>query len=91
MTDDICTNERARAAETSGAVIDLAMERYAAGDDAAFALLYDSLAPRILGYLARRTRDRADAEDILQQTMLHVHRSREAFIPGSEVAPWAFA
>ena len=67
------------------------MERYAAGEDAAFALVYDSLAPRILGYLLRRTDDWGDAEDLLQQTMLHIHRSRGAFIAGAEVTPWAFA
>jgi RNA polymerase sigma-70 factor (ECF subfamily) len=77
--------------EASSRALDRAMERYAAGDDAAFALVYDALAPRILGYLARRTNDPQDAEDLLQQTMLHVHRARDSFIAGSEVAPWAFA
>jgi RNA polymerase sigma-70 factor (ECF subfamily) len=70
---------------------DVAMERYAAGEDAAFALLYDSLAPRILGYLVRRTNDPRDAEDLLQQTMLQIHRARGRFIAGAEVTPWAFA
>jgi RNA polymerase sigma-70 factor (ECF subfamily) len=70
---------------------DMAMERYAAGEDEAFALVYDSLAPRILSYLLRRTNDSRDAEDLLQQTMMHIHRSRGAFIAGAEVTPWAFA
>lgn len=70
---------------------DMAMERYAAGDDAAFAEVYDSLAPRILNYLLRRTNDWGDAEDLLQQTMLHIHRARGGFIAGAEVTPWAFA
>jgi RNA polymerase sigma-70 factor, ECF subfamily len=76
---------------TSPREADLAMERYAGGDDAAFAEVYDSLAPRILSYLLRRTNDWGDAEDLLQQTMLHIHRSRGAFIAGAEVTPWAFA
>jgi RNA polymerase sigma-70 factor (ECF subfamily) len=70
---------------------DRAMERYAGGDTAAFALVYDALAPRLFGYLVRQVRDRARAEDLLQQTMLHIHRARDRFIPGSEVIPWAFA
>jgi RNA polymerase sigma-70 factor (ECF subfamily) len=70
---------------------DTAMDRYAAGDDAAFALVYDELAPRLFGYLLRQTRDRARAEDLLQQTLLHMHRARGRFIPGAEVRPWAFA
>jgi RNA polymerase sigma-70 factor (ECF subfamily) len=70
---------------------DAAMERYAAGDDAAFGLVYDALAPRLLSYLVRKTRNPEDAADLLQQTMLHVHRGRGDFIAGAEVTPWAFA
>jgi RNA polymerase sigma-70 factor (ECF subfamily) len=70
---------------------DIAMERYAAGDEAAFAAVYDALAPRLYGYLLRQTRDRARAEDLLQQTMLQIHRARDRFIQGAEVTPWAFA
>jgi RNA polymerase sigma-70 factor (ECF subfamily) len=73
------------------AEVDLAMERYAAGDDAAFAAVYDRIAPRLYGYLLRQTRERARAEDLVQQTMLHIHRARARFIPGAEVTPWAFA
>lgn len=39
------------------------MERYAAGDDAAFSELYDAVAPRLYGFLQRQLRDRALAED----------------------------
>jgi RNA polymerase sigma-70 factor, ECF subfamily len=67
------------------------MERYAAGDEAAFAVVYDALASRLYGYLLRQTRERARAEDLVQQTMLNIHRARLQFIPGSEVIPWAFA
>jgi RNA polymerase sigma-70 factor (ECF subfamily) len=70
---------------------DTAMERYAAGDNVAFALVYDALAPRLYGYLLRQTRDRARAEDVLQQTFLQMHRARDRFLPGAEVTPWAFA
>jgi RNA polymerase sigma-70 factor (ECF subfamily) len=70
---------------------DVAMERYAAGDDASFGVVYDMLAPRLYGYLLRQTRQRARAEDLLQQTLLHMHRARASFIPGAEVTPWAFA
>jgi RNA polymerase sigma-70 factor (ECF subfamily) len=67
------------------------MARYASGDDAAFAVVYDELAPRLYGYLVRQTRDRARAEDIVQQTFLQMHRARATFVPGAEVLPWAFA
>ena len=79
----VCVPPRAEA--------DVAMERYARGDDASFGMVYDALAPRLYGYLLRQTRQRARADDLLQQTMLHIHRARSTFIPGAEVTPWAFA
>jgi RNA polymerase sigma-70 factor (ECF subfamily) len=67
------------------------MERYARGDDAAFADVYDAIAPRLYGYLLRQTKEVARAEDLVQQTLLQMHRARGSFIPGAEVTPWAFA
>ncbi len=67
------------------------MERYSKGDEAAFAELYDAIAPRLLGYLRKGTRDDFAAEDLMQQTLLHMHRARGSFIPGAPVLPWAFA
>ena len=71
--------------------LDAAMDRYARGDDAAFAEVYDRLAPRLYGFLLRQTRDHAKAEDVVQQTLLQMHRARGRFEPGAEVIPWAFA
>jgi len=67
------------------------MERYSRGDESAFVELYDALAPRLLGYLRKTTRDGFAAEDLMQQTLLHIHRARGSFIPGAPVMPWAFA
>jgi RNA polymerase sigma-70 factor, ECF subfamily len=67
------------------------MDRYAAGDDAAFAVVYDALSPRIFSFLCRGVRSRAHAEDLLQQTFMHLHRSRGTFVAESAVLPWAFA
>ena len=67
------------------------MERYARGDEAAFGELYDAIAPRLLGFLRKATRDACVAEDLMQQTLLHMHRARGSFIPGAPVLPWAFA
>jgi RNA polymerase sigma-70 factor (ECF subfamily) len=68
-----------------------AMERYAAGDDAAFSELYDLIAPRLYGYLLRKTRNQSAAEDLLQQTMLRIHCARSRFIRGAQVMPWAIS
>jgi RNA polymerase sigma-70 factor (ECF subfamily) len=71
--------------------VDAAMERYSKGDEAAFAELYDAIAPRLLGYLRKATRNDSAAEDLMQQALLHIHRARGTFIPGAPVMPWAFA
>jgi RNA polymerase sigma-70 factor (ECF subfamily) len=79
------------AALAERAAADEAMERYAAGDEAAFSLVYDELAPRLHRYLLRHARSASRAEDLLQQTFMHMHRARGSFIRGAGVTPWAFA
>jgi RNA polymerase sigma-70 factor (ECF subfamily) len=70
---------------------DAAMDRYARGDDGAFADVYDAVAPSVHAYLVRQTRDRARAEDLLQQTLLQMHRHRGSYVSSLPVMPWAFA
>ncbi len=48
-------------------------------DAAAFAALYDRLAPRALGLLIRVLRNRPDAEDVLQETFLQVWNQAARF------------
>jgi RNA polymerase sigma-70 factor (ECF subfamily) len=91
------SREEARAAPQGGArdleleSANAAMERYARGEDRAFSELYDALAPRLRRYLLRASGDPERADDLLQQTMLQIHRARGRFIAGAEVWPWAFA
>jgi RNA polymerase sigma-70 factor (ECF subfamily) len=70
---------------------DAAMDRYSRGDDAAFSDVYDAIAPCVFAYLRRQADDRSLAEDLLQQTFMHVHRGRGMFLQGAAVLPWAFA
>ncbi len=67
------------------------MARYCDGDAAAFRELYADVAPQLLGYLLRMTRDRALAEDLLQQTFLKVHKARGAYVRGANPMPWLYA
>lgn len=83
--------KRADARSAENAALDAAMDRYARGEDAAFGEIYDRLSPRLFGFLLRYTKDRAKVEDVVQQTMLQMHRHRGRFLPGAEVVPWAFA
>lgn len=70
---------------------DEAMERYADGDAAAFATLYDELAPRLYRFAARQLQSRAAAEDVVQQALLQIHCARAQFTRGAAVLPWAYA
>lgn len=85
------SEERNRKADSISAALDAAMDRYARGEDAAFEEVYDGLAPRLQSFLLRYTHDRARAEDVVQQTMLQIHRARGRFTLGGQVVPWAFA
>jgi RNA polymerase sigma-70 factor (ECF subfamily) len=66
------------------------MERYCAGEVAAFHRLYNMLAPRILAYLRGLIGDRAAAEDLLQHTFLKVHEARGAYVRGANPIPWIY-
>jgi RNA polymerase sigma-70 factor (ECF subfamily) len=67
------------------------MQRYCDGDANAFRELYALVAPRLLGYLTKMTRERALADDLLQQTFLKVHRARGAYVAGADPLPWIYA
>jgi RNA polymerase sigma-70 factor (ECF subfamily) len=67
------------------------MARYCDGDVAAFRELYAAAAPRLLAYLRCILRDRATAEDVLQQTFLKLHGARGAYVRGADPMPWMYA
>lgn len=66
------------------------MEAYVAGDAAAFQQLFARYAPLLLGLFRRRTRSDEDAQDLVQQTFLSVHRARLDWRAGATVRPWLF-
>jgi RNA polymerase sigma-70 factor (ECF subfamily) len=68
---------------------DEAMARYAAGDDAAFARLYATLAPHLTRFFSGRLSDRTRVPDLVQETFLRIHLGRASFLHGSAVMPWA--
>jgi len=67
------------------------MTRYCDGDAGAFRELYALVSRKLLGYLMHMARDRAVAEDVLQQTFLKVHRARSAYVRGADPLPWIYA
>jgi RNA polymerase sigma-70 factor (ECF subfamily) len=67
------------------------MRAYQAGAIEAFDALHARLARSLYQYLAALTRDRLHAQDLLQETLLQIHRSRHAYRPDLPVRPWVFA
>ena len=67
------------------------MRRYVAGDANAFRELYAAVSPRLYGYLVKMSRNRALADDLLQQTFLKVHKARGAYVLGADPLPWLYA
>jgi RNA polymerase sigma-70 factor (ECF subfamily) len=67
----------------SPAAVELAplIARVAAGERAAFRSLYEATAPKLLGILIRIVRDRAVAEELLQDVYLRVWRNASSYSP----------
>jgi RNA polymerase sigma-70 factor, ECF subfamily len=59
--------------------LDHIMNRVAAGDEDAFATLYDAVAPRTYGLIRRIVRDPALAEEVTQDAMIEVWRTAPRF------------
>jgi RNA polymerase sigma-70 factor (ECF subfamily) len=53
----------------------------AAGDSAAFRALYEKTAPKLFGVVLRILRDRATAEEVLQETYVKIWRRAGDFSP----------
>jgi RNA polymerase sigma-70 factor (ECF subfamily) len=79
---------RASSPADTVATLETLMGEYVDGDAAAFRELYRRMSPKLLGYLMRRCRDIAVAEDALQNTFAKVHRARFQYLRGAPVAPW---
>ncbi len=69
-----------RIGEDGSALPDL-LQATGRGDRAAFRSLYDATAPKLFGVILRITRNRAVAEDVLQETYVRVWRHAERFAP----------
>jgi RNA polymerase sigma-70 factor (ECF subfamily) len=64
------------------------MERVAAGDQAAFAVLYDRYRAPVWSFLLRHTGGAQAAAEVYQEAFLRVWRSAGTFRQGLAVRPW---
>jgi RNA polymerase sigma-70 factor (ECF subfamily) len=67
------------------------MVSYQAGDVMAFEAIWEEAAGPVLGYLRSLVRDGPRADDLLQETFLHVHRARATFDPSCSAKAWIYA
>jgi RNA polymerase sigma-70 factor (ECF subfamily) len=66
------------------------MAAYVAGNDQALSELFDRYGAPLLRFFVRRGKRPLDAQDLVQETFLHLHRSRQDFRLGEPLRPWIF-
>jgi len=64
------------------------MAAYVNGDQEAFRTLFRRYAPVVLAIAMRGLHHRDQADDLVQQTFLQVHRGRFDFRPDARLRPW---
>jgi RNA polymerase sigma-70 factor (ECF subfamily) len=67
------------------------MERYAAGDDRVFELIYRQLSGPLYRFCLRLATRPPEADDLFQETFLKLHRARATYASGSNVLHWSYA
>jgi RNA polymerase sigma-70 factor, ECF subfamily len=67
------------------------MERAQRGDREAFHILFKEVGPLITRFLRRRLADNTEIEDICQEVMIAVYKSRHTYQPERPFEPWLFA
>jgi RNA polymerase sigma-70 factor (ECF subfamily) len=70
--------------------LELLMVRYQGGDFAAATNLINRLSPQLYRFFLAQYASRADADDLLQETWLRIHRIRNTYRPGEPVLPWFY-
>jgi RNA polymerase sigma-70 factor (ECF subfamily) len=67
------------------------MERYQQADPEAPADLINALSPALLRFFRSQSASREQADDLLQETWMRIHRVRHTYRPGEPVLPWVYA
>jgi RNA polymerase sigma-70 factor (ECF subfamily) len=67
------------------------MERAQTGDREAFHILFREAGPLVTRFLRRHLPDREEIEDVCQEALLAVYKSRHTYQPGRPFEPWLFA
>ena len=71
--------------------LDAWMQRYQHGDPEAPGVLIAAVSPGLLRLFRNQLVSRQQADDLLQDTWLRIHRVRHTYRPGQPVLPWIYA
>jgi RNA polymerase sigma-70 factor (ECF subfamily) len=67
------------------------MALYQQGDFTAAAALIERISPQLHRFFAAQYGSRVDADDLLQDTWLRIHKVRHTYRPGEPALPWFYA
>jgi RNA polymerase sigma-70 factor (ECF subfamily) len=71
--------------------LELLMASYQDGDFAAATALIQQISPKLHRLFLAQSASRADADDLLQETWLRIHKVRHTYRPAEPVLPWFYA
>ena len=71
--------------------LDRLMERYQQADPDAPHALVVALSPALLRFFRSQLASQQQADDLLQETWMRIHRVRHTYRPGEPVLPWVYA
>lgn len=79
------------ASDLSSPDLEQLMIAYQHGDAAAAKSLIDLLSARLLNFFSSQMGSRSQADDMLQEAWLRIHRARHTYRPGEPFLPWMYA
>lgn len=71
--------------------LEMTMARYQQGDLAAATALVHRLSPQLHRFFLVQSTSRREADDLLQETWLRVHKVRHTYRAGEPLLPWLYA
>ena len=75
----------------SNSDLEILMSRYQQGDLAAATALIHRLSPQLHRFFVIQLASRGEADDLLQETWLRIHKVRNTYRAGEPVLPWLYA
>jgi RNA polymerase sigma-70 factor (ECF subfamily) len=89
MANPLCARGDVR--DSSALGLQQLMSRYQQADATAVSILIEELSPQLYRFFASQMGSRTDADDMLQDLWLRIHRARHSYRPGEPVLPWVYA